>query len=1253
MTSSSYFRFPHVNGDMVTFVAEDDVWVAPLGGGRAWRVSSLQLPARSPRFTPDGSHLVWTVIQGAAPEVVSSAVDGGGFRRLTYFGHPSTKVKGFTAAGDVLVTSAFEQAESRHTWAYAVKTDGSSRSVLPYGPVESAAFGPEIGDERPVVVSSVLSREPAWWKRYRGGTGGKLWIDADGSGEFSRLVPGLDGNLTDPMWIGDRIAFLSDHEGYGNVYSVRPSGDGLQRHTDHEGFYVRHAATDGQRVIFESAGDLFLLPSLDAEPVKLEITLGSASTGRRPRPLNVGEHLGQVTPDETGRASALEAHGTAHWLTHRDGPSRILEATPGVRARLVRPLGNGKVIYVADHGGVEALYLKDVSGGVAESSAAALPGHEGAGQEGAGQEGVGQEATAGGTSTARAGTSAGGTSAGSTSASGAGHPAAAVSPAPQDELPRPVPAAAANQDSTMTAAIQAPQDDAPESDQRTGGTGSSGRSPASASGDGAVAEAGAATTTDLGTPGVPGISTKRIDFAGLTRASEIAASPDGRFAAIGTEFGAVLLLDVAAETLREIASTDAGAIGELVFSPDSAWLLWAEPVGADTNRSRLRLASVGEDPVGEDPVGENAVGEDPAGEDPAGESTARIIELTDGRFADHGAAFTRDGRFIAFLSQRSFDPVYDTHGFDLSFPSSTKPFLIALAANTPSPFGPSVEGTEAEPDALTAVRDQPLALVVHAQGIADRLIPVPVPQGNYEKLSAADGALLWLAGAGEGVIGDGRAATTDEPTAQRLERFDIAKREVSTLVPAVSAYRVTGDGKRIVVVHENNVRVVPASAKVEESAPESVTVDLSRVRVQLEPLKVWGQAFDEAWRLQRDFYWTADMAGIDWQGVYDRYRPLVDKLGSHDDLVDLLWEMHGELGTSHAYVTPKPVTEADSGQQGRLGADFKRTDQGWEIQRVLPGESSDPQARSPLTAPGAGVLEGDVLLRIDGVDVPEDGPETLLVGAAEKTVELTVRNGRRHAGAANDGGAGAVRRIAVVPIRDEERLRYQDWVLGNRRTVRQASAERFGYLHVPDMQARGWAQLHRDLDTETAQDGLIMDVRRNRGGHTSQLVAELIGRKMTAWTQARGLRPGIYPAQAPRGPVVILTDEFAGSDGDIITQVAKLRGIGPVVGMRTWGGVVGIDGKFALADGTGVTQPRYAFWFSGGVGWKVENYGVDPDIEVPFPPHAYGDGSDPQLEYAVGVLKEMLAEIPTQTPPPLSGYPNRAPGTLPDRPRAR
>ena len=361
MTSSSYLRFPHLHGDLVTFVAEDDVWIAPLDGGRAWRVSSLQLPARNPRFTPDGKRLVWTVVQGTAPEVVTADVDGGGYRQLSYFGHSSTKVKGFTPDGDVVVTSAFRQADSRLTHAYSLPVDGGWAEELPYGPVESVAYGTVVGDERPVVLASVLSREPAWWKRYRGGAAGKLWIDADGNGEFERLAPELDGNLTDPMWVQGRIAFLSDHEGYGNLYSVLPNGTDLRRHTDHEDFYVRHAATDGERVVFESAGELWLLAGLDADAIKLDITLGSASQARRSSALKPSRHLGDVIPDHTGDSSAVEAHGTLHWLRHKDGPSRILEATPGVRARLPRPFGAGRIAYIADHEGAEALYLKPIA----------------------------------------------------------------------------------------------------------------------------------------------------------------------------------------------------------------------------------------------------------------------------------------------------------------------------------------------------------------------------------------------------------------------------------------------------------------------------------------------------------------------------------------------------------------------------------------------------------------------------------------------------------------------------------------------------------------------------------------------------------------------------------------------------------------------------------------------------------------------------------------------------------------------------
>ena len=1192
MTPSSYFRFPHVHGDLVTFVAEDDVWIAPVGGGRAWRVSSLQLPARNPRFTPDGKRLVWTVVQGTAPEVVTANVDGGGYRQLSYFGHSSTRVKGFTPDGDVLVTSAFRQSDSRHTHAYSLPVTGGWAQELPFGPVESVAFGPVVGDERPVVLASVLSREPAWWKRYRGGAGGKLWIDADGNGEFVRLAPELDGNLTDPLWVKGRIAFLSDHEGYGNLYSVLPNGSDLRRHTDHEDFYVRHAATDGERVVFESAGELWLLPSLDAEAVKLDISLGSASQARRPAPLKPSRHLGDVVPDRTGASSAVESHGTVHWLRHKDGPSRVLEATPGVRARLPRPFGEGRIAYVADHDGVEALYLKAIAAPLAGASVAATKMPQPTLQ-------------------------------------------AAVAPAVPSEdagmpLPKPVSAAAlTGSGSTPAAAISNVSSPVTAV-------------PAAAGADAAGSQAGPAGAAAAVEAAPASSEVTRIDFPKPSRASAIEASPDGRWLAVGTSFGDIYLADTRLGTISQLSSIGEGSIEGFTWSPDSAWLGWSEPVTSFGSRSRLRITRID-----------------------GGTGGAAIIDVTDGRFRDESPSFTPDGKYLAFLSNRSFDPVYDGHSFDLSFPSPIKPYLVALAADTPSPFGPSVDlqddadaagtasgaavpgaaGTDGSaPGAQSAAKPVP-SVRVDADGLAHRVIGVPVPQGNYSALSAAAGALLWLDSELAGTTGEGRASLEDKGAAPSLVRFDLAKRRASTIVEALDNYRLSGDGEKIVFIQDKQIRVAPAGAKADEDSGQLIKVDLGRIRVQLDPLSVWGQAFDEAWRLQRDFFWTEDMAGQDWESIHARYRPVVERLGSHDDLVDLLWELHGELGTSHAYVRPVSVTENGSSPQGRLGADLEFTGEGWEITRILAGESSDPLATSPLTRPGADAKPGDVLLAIDGVELTQTRtPAVQLVGAAGRAVELTLRNGAGHGAA-----AGAQRRVAVVPVKDEERLRYQEWVAGNRRTVREASNGTFGYLHIPDMMANGWAQLHRDLDTETALDGLIVDVRRNRGGHTSQLVAELIGRKVTGWSMPRGEKPRTYPHHAPRGPVIILTDEFAGSDGDIITQVSKLRGIGPVIGTRTWGGVVGIDNRFALADGTGVTQPRYATWFAGGVGWGVENFGVTPDIEVTFPPHAYAAGTDPQLEYGIGALKEMIQELPTDRPPLREGYRRVRPAPLPAR----
>ena len=307
---------------------------------------------------------------------------------------------------------------------------------------------------------------------------------------------------------------------------------------------------------------------------------------------------------------------------------------------------------------------------------------------------------------------------------------------------------------------------------------------------------------------------------------------------------------------------------------------------------------------------------------------------------------------------------------------------------------------------------------------------------------------------------------------------------------------------------------------------------------------------------------------------------------------------------------------------------------------MLPGESSDPRARSPLAAPGRGVRPGDELVAVDGQPVdPVRGPWPLLAGTAGKPVELTVRPASG-AAAPRRRGAAARRAPAALPG------------LGGRPAPRRSASSangRLGYLHIPDMMGEGWAHFHRDLRTEMARDGLIFDVRGNSGGHISQLVVEKLARRVIAWDMGRWQRPETYPQEARRGPLVTVADEFAGSDGDIVTAAIRLLGLGPVVGTRTWGGVIGIEGYQTLVDGTGITVPQYAFSFTD-FGWGVENYGVDPDVEVLNTPDDWAAGRDAQLETAVQLALEALDKQPPPVPPDSATGPVKARPPLPPRP---
>ncbi|WP_405808334.1 PDZ domain-containing protein [Streptomyces sp. NBC_00210] len=1061
MTHPAYLRYPHVHGELIAFTAEDDVWVAPLDGGRAWRVSADNVPVNHPRISPDGTHIAWSSYRDGAPEVHLAPLDGGPTDRLTYWGSNKTSVRGWTPDGEILAISTHGQASLRRTWARAVPLDGGPATVLPYGPVGDVAYGPHV-----LLLSATMGREAAAWKRYRGGTAGKLWIDRAGEGEFVRLHEELDGNIEYPLWVGERIAFLSDHEGVGAVYSSLPDGSDLRRHTSADGFYARHAATDGTRVAYASAGELWLLDDLDtAEPRRLDIRLGGQRTDLRPRPVRADHNLGTATPDHTGRGSAVEIRGGIHWVTHREGPARALAVEPGVRARLPRTFrvdGEEQVVWVTDAEGEDALEFAPATG--------------------------------------------------------------------------------------------------------------------------------------------PGATPRRLGAGRLGRVLSLAVAPDGSRAAVASHDGRVLLVERESGEVREVDRSEHGEVNGLAFSPDSGWLAWSH-AGPDPLR-QLKLANTAD---------------------------LSVSEATPLRFRDFQPAFTLDGKHLAFLSERAFDPVYDTHVFDLAFVGGCRPHLITLAATTPSPFGPQRHGRafDADKDKDGGQDAEDVAVTrIDLDGLADRIVPFPVEAARYSTLRAAKDGLLWLRHPVRGVLGATRATPDDPGPRTELERFDLVQQRVEELSSDATSFSVSGDGKRVLLYTDGTLKVVPSDRRAsrDEDSDTNITVDLSRVRGSIDPAAEWRQMYDEAGRLMRDNFWRADLGGVDWDDVLDRYRPVLSRVATHDDLIDLLWEVQGELGTSHAYVTPHSWYGDRSTRQGLLGADISRAADGaWRIDRILPSETSDPKAHSPLAAPGVAVRAGDAILAVDGRPVdPVAGPGPLLVGAAGKPVELTI----------SPAGGGDPRHAVVVPLADEEPLRYHAWVAGRRAYVHERSGGRLGYLHVPDMQAPGWAQIHRDLRVEVACEGLVVDVRENRGGHTSQLVVEKLARRIVGWDLPRGMQPFSYPLDAPRGPIVAVANEFSGSDGDIVNAAIKALGIGPVVGTRTWGGVVGIDSRYSLVDGTLVTQPKYAFWLEG-YGWGVENHGVDPDVEVVMSPQDHAAGRDPQLDEAVRMALAVLSENPAKSPPVL------------------
>ncbi len=599
----------------------------------------------------------------------------------------------------------------------------------------------------------------------------------------------------------------------------------------------------------------------------------------------------------------------------------------------------------------------------------------------------------------------------------------------------------------------------------------------------------------------------------------------------------------------------------------------------------------------------------------AGKSQA----ITDGFSDAVDPVFDATGKYLYFLASTDAGPVnqwFAQSNTDMRVQRSL--YLVVLKKGVPSPLSRESDEEKAaaedktkdkEPKEKKPEKAEPFA--IDFDGIDQRILALPVPRGALTRLQAgAAGQVFFLEGPG----GDGT------PRPPELKRFDLARRKVETVLPAVLDYRLSGDGKKaLVFAPPDSWSIIDAAGKPE---PGKGKLNIDAIEVRVEPRAEWAEIFDEAWRINRDYFYDPNMHGADWKAVKKKYAVFLPHLATRGDLDRVLRGMLSELGVGHSNTAPgeRPY-ERKAVPGGLLGADYEIADGRYRFKKVYGGLNWTPELRSPLTAPGVDVKAGDYLLAVRGLDLkPPTELYSLFENTANKSIEITV-------GPSADGTGS--RTVTVEPLADEAALRNHDWVEGNLRKVHKATGGRVAYVYVPNTSALGHTYFKRYFFPQADKQAIIVDERFNGGGQVADYYIDHLRRPFTAMWATRYGADLKTPGAAIDGPKVMLIDETAGSGGDLLPWMFHKYKLGTLVGKRTWGGLVGILGFPVLMDGGAVTAPNLAIWTEDG--WVVENEGVPPDVEVEQLPADVIAGKDPQLEKAIAIaLKELEMNPPRE-----------------------
>ena len=672
-------------------------------------------------------------------------------------------------------------------------------------------------------------------------------------------------------------------------------------------------------------------------------------------------------------------------------------------------------------------------------------------------------------------------------------------------------------------------------------------------------------------------------------------SPDGRQIAFIDQAMRIQILDVASGEARVIDRAHTWTHGALQgftvsWSADSRWLAYS--------RDQVR---------GNDAVFLYDT------------RNQRLHQATNGFYPATNPVFDPEGRYLYLLTDRSFTPVYSAVDNSWVYTNPQVIAAVPLRRNVPSPLDArsdeepvrDLSGTpKAAESASDAAAKPPVAVDIDLEDFERRLVVLPPKPGNYGELQAVAGKVLYHRHPRTGTV------AADEK--QAVVWYDLKERKEETLVEDATTFQVSADGKKMLVRLRDRYAIVNVAPN--QKLEKTLAVDALETVVN--PREEWRQIFADAWRLQRDYFYDPNMHGVDWEAMRRQYGALLDDAITREDVNFVIGELIAELNASHTYRGGGALEQPLSRSVGMLGADFALENGAYRIARIIDGAPWDSEVRSPLRQPGITVREGEYLLAVNGtpLDVTKD-PWAAFQGLAGQTVSLTVNDRPVQAGA---------RTLLVQTLPNEARLRNLAWIDANRQRVEAASGGRVGYIYVPDTGVNGQTELIRQFYGQFGKDGLVIDERFNSGGQIPDRFVELLNRPITNFWAIRDGEDWQWPPVAHTGPKAMLINEWSGSGGDAFPFYFKQAGLGPLVGKRTWGGLIGISGVPALIDGGGVTVPTFAIYSDGE--WIIENHGVEPDIEVEADPARMWDGGDPQLERAVQEVMRALQERPPVRP---------------------